>query len=169
MHVNGHLLGDRITPPPAVDAELDINYTLVDDDEHDASYEIQVWSGKIGAGPAQMVDAVSTNEVPLSGQPGLIEDIKYTGGAQYIFFKILQLQEDGNPNMVWTAPVWFESTEVSPGPPVEDETANFVASKRSSVYHVSSQCRDAQLIKPGNRITGPAAAQGRRKHEGCPR
>jgi len=141
---------------------------LKDDDEPNASYEIQVWSGKIGEGPAQMLDAVSTDANTPGGTPGHIQEIKYTGGAQYIFFKILQLQEDGLPDTAWTAPVWLEPASTETGTPTDDESANFVASRRSNIYHVSSQCRAAQNIKPENLITGAGAAVGRRKHQGCP-
>jgi monoamine oxidase len=52
---------------------------------------------------------------------------------------------------------------------IEPASASWVASQRSSVYHVSQACVDAQDIAPENRIRGPAAQQGRRRHLACPR
>jgi len=49
-----------------------------------------------------------------------------------------------------------------------NEGANWVASRNSLIYHLSTECRAAAAIKPADRISGPAAKQGRTLHEGCP-
>ena len=51
---------------------------------------------------------------------------------------------------------------------LEPESAAWVASRQSPVYHVSPACMNAQEIPSKNRICGPAAQQGRRPHAGCP-
>ncbi|MCC5619303.1 FAD-dependent oxidoreductase [Nostoc sp. CHAB 5836] len=44
-----------------------------------------------------------------------------------------------------------------------------IASKNSRIYHVSPDCLDVQNIPPENRIEGPAASKGRKRHLDCPR
>jgi hypothetical protein len=115
------------------------------------------------------------------GGSGVIEDISIST-PQYIFFKIVQFNEDGDEEYVWTAPVWFQNQPdeviVTPGPgfdpagpgntppPAADTAA---ASRRSNTFHVSRRCFDAQRIKQANLVTGAEARRGRRQHPGCPR
>ncbi len=162
--VNGHLCGDRF-PAPQTGSELKIDISINDGDEPDASYQIEVFSDTIGG--SQKAEAIDT--IPVAGNTAnsiSIEDVKYTGGFQYIFFKITQLGEDGQDDHAWTAPVWLEPGSVPDG---GGEAASFVASKNSSVYHVSLDCRGAQRIKESNRVFGAEAKAGRVKHEGCPK
>lgn len=169
IRVNDRLCGDIISPlPPA--GELSITYTIGDVDEPNAEYEIQVWRDAVGGQPAKLVSAVTT-----SAGNGSIEDVAFSGEAQYFYFKIIQKDEDGNEDRAWTAPVWFQDagdpldslTDDVTGPAANE--ALFVASKRSEVYHVSNECLDAKRIKPRNLVTGPNARNGRRLHENCPR
>jgi monoamine oxidase len=51
---------------------------------------------------------------------------------------------------------------------IEPASAAWIASRQSPVYHISLACVNAQEITPENRICGPAAQQGRRRHIGCP-
>jgi len=165
--VNGHLCGD-ILPAPAAGAELQISYTIQDDDEPEAAYSIEVRSGTIGGNAVNSLETVTTTG--NTSNPKTIADIPYSGGAQFVYFKIVQSNEDGTPDRAWTAPVWFDVTGQPPnsaGPPPED-TSRFVASKNSQVYHVSLDCRSAKAIKASNRITGAAAKEGRTLHQGCP-
>ena len=162
--VNGHLCGD-IVPAPPPGTELEISYAIQDDDEPDAAYQIEVNSGTIGGNAVQLLDTVSTTGNTTA--PKSIADIQYAGGPQFIYFKITQANNDGVADRAWTAPVWFES---SPEQPVitGNDSNQYIASKNSSVYHVSPECRSAKSIKESNRITGAAAKEGRTKHQGCP-
>ena len=58
------------------------------------------------------------------------------------------------------------------GVPMAGEPEYFLqtclVSHNSSVFHVSLACKAAKAIKPANRITGPAAKEGRTQHVGCP-
>jgi hypothetical protein len=159
--VNGHLCGD-IVPAPETNSELQITYTIKDDDEPAAAYKIEVHSGVIGGDAVHVADIVTATGDTSS--PGTIQDVHYDGGAQFIYFKVIQANEDGIADRAWTAPVWFEASLQQP----PDNTTNYIASKNSSVYHVSPDCRFAKSIKASNRITGAAAMEGRTKHEGCP-
>jgi len=117
------------------------------------------------------------------GGSGVIEDIAISNASQqYIFFKIVQFNENGDEEYVWTAPVWFQNQPdeviVTPGPgsnpggpgntptPATDKA---VASRNSNTFHVSRSCFDAQRIKPANLVTGAEARRGRHQHPGCPR
>ncbi|MBI1818641.1 MAG: CehA/McbA family metallohydrolase [Deltaproteobacteria bacterium] len=170
FHVNGHLMGDRIPPPP-VGSELTIQYSITDDDEPNATYRIEIFSDTIGgATEADAIDTITTQGNTPAGATRSIEDVKYTGGAQYVFFKVSQSDEHAGDDHAWTAPIWFDGDGAAPAAPVtEADTSTLVASKNSSVFHVSLECKDAQRIKPENLITGPAARLGRNQHTGCPR
>jgi hypothetical protein len=166
--INNRLMGDVISPRPAP-SELSIGYSISDDDEPNAQYEIQVWRDAVGGQMAQMVSSVSRDG---DGQ-GVIEDIAFSGEAQFFYFKIIQRDEDDNEDRAWTAPIWFENQAPAGGtaapvvtPPANDRA---VASKNSDVFHVSNDCLDAKRIKPSNRLNGAQARAGRRQHEGCPR
>ena len=173
--VNGHLCGDRI-PAEATDTPLNIEYRIEDPDQPEAVYQVDVFTDTVG-GTAQATAAQSIQV--NAGEPnGTIDDLRYTGGSMYLFFKVTRLNEEGDSDHAWTAPVWFEPTtpeaaitivaadrSVEPG----DNPEEFVASKRSGTFHVSMECLDAQSIKESNRITGPEAAVGRKRHVGCPR
>ena len=177
IKVNGHLCGDVISPVPV--GELSIEYRIVDTDEPNADYAIQVFRDAVGGPTAQMVTSVSTD---AGGGSGVIEDIAISNSPQYIFFKIVQFNEDGDEEYVWTAPVWFQNQPdevlVTPGPGFNPagpgntpsraaDTA--VASRRSNTFHVSRRCFDAQRIKQSNLVKGADAQRGRRQHPGCPR
>ena len=165
FRVNGHLCGDRITTPPLLESELSIKFSIRDDDEATADYQVAVYSDTPGGEVARAVDVISVEgNTPVNAMDS-IEDIHYTGPGQYVFFKITQFDEDGVSDKAWTSPVWFEQA----GSPTENAEETFVASKNSEVYHISNECVDARRIKPANRVTGEAAKKGRRLHDGCPR
>lgn len=163
--VNGHLCGDRIAAP-AAGTELQIELTLHDDDEPSASYEIDVFSDDIGDDPARNPTEVVAQEgntaVPLK-----IQDIRYSGGSQYVFFRIRQ-QTDDDEDRAWTSPVWLEPGGPPPLPTPED-ASGFVASRNSRIFHPDATCSSARDIKPQNRVTGAEARRGRTAHQGCPR
>lgn len=164
--VNGHLCGDVVAPPPAGSA-LNITYSLVDADEPEASYKIEVFSGMPGGGRATAIEAVTTEGNNAPDHPKSIEDVAFTEEHQYVFFKIRQRGEDDNADHVWTAPVWFEATAPVPVVVETPPAGDFVASKKSTIYHHAS-CRFAAGIKPANKVTAAEATRGRTLHEGCP-
>ena len=165
--VNGHLCGD-IVPAPAVGTDLQVTYSIKDDDEPDAAYRIEVHTGTVGGSAVNIFETVSTTGDTTT--PQTISDVPYTGGAQFVYFKIIQANEDGHPDRAWTAPVWFDTSSLPGGgiPSPTPDASQFVASRNSLVYHVSPDCRSAKAIKPSNRITGAAAKEGRTLHQGCP-
>lgn len=123
--VNGHLSGDRITAPDN-GSELQIEISLVDDDEPDAGYEIEVFSDLIGgADVAKKVDTFKAEGNTKPGEVYSLDGVRYTGGRQYVFFKIIQYQEDGDPDIAWTAPAWFDADMPAPVP-VADEGIRIV-------------------------------------------
>lgn len=106
--VNDNLCGDRV-PAPAIGSTLVIEFTIHDPDEPDASYEVDVFADTIeDPSRAQVIGSYI-----LDGNTGLdevwtIDDVTYDGGTQYFFFRVRQFQEDGDPQRLWTAPIWFE-------------------------------------------------------------
>ena len=184
FRVDGRLCGDRL-PAPAFGSELKVRYAIHDDDEPNANYRIDVYSGTIGGGVARIIESV---DVAGDTADGTIDDLRYTGGPQYVFFRVTQIlegEEASDHDRAWTAPIWFDAGMDAPVPVVTDEpapaptpapmpvpadadVANFVASKRSSSYHVSLECVDAQRIKPTNLLRGEPARRGRTLHPGCP-
>ena len=166
--VNGHLCGDRISAPP-LNSELAIELVLQDDDEPDEWYDIEIYSGVIGEEDAEVIDIYSVEGNTGANEVYTIEDVRYTSGSQYVFFKVTQYTEHGPVDRAWTAPVWLEPPGWQSAGALLENTGGFLASKRSSIYHVSVECRDAKRIKDANLVTGAAAAQGRRRHVPCPR
>lgn len=169
--VNGRLCGDIIEPAPPAGRELKIEFTIRDGDEREASYEVQVFRDRIGGKKAGA--PIDTYTIETSGdddadQVWVIEDVTYTGGREYIFFKFIQVDEDGDRDNVWTAPVWFE--------PGSDNPERFVALRFSNIYHGSSDCSWVKDVKEGNderfngddMVHGREASEGRRLHRGCP-
>jgi histidinol phosphatase-like PHP family hydrolase len=171
--VQGHLCGDIITDTLTPGQTLTIDYSLIDDDEPNADYFIEIFSGTVGGPPLTDPDAldkvsVHGNNSPAS--PRHLQDIHYTGPGQYIFFRVTQDMEHGHDPRAWTAPVWFQpSSGAAPPPPMPTEdSTKFVASRQSHWYHVSADCSRAKNIAPQNLVTGPAAAQNRDRHPLCP-
>jgi hypothetical protein len=164
--VNGQLCGDILQTVPPVGSELSIELTIHDDDEPSATYEIDVFSDQIGGEPSSgPIETVSTTGNTLA--PFRIEDVRYNGNSQYVFFRIRQLTEDGHADRAWTAPIWIESGPAPMPEPVDD--SQFVASRNSAIFHSDPSCAGAKAIKAANRITGAAARQNRTRHVGCPR
>jgi len=163
IRVNNRLCGGVISPLPTA-GEISIRYEIADVDEPDAEYEIQVWRDAVGGSLARMVSSVRVDD-----GSGTIEDIAFSGEAQFVFSKIIQRNESGDEDRVWTAPVWFENQSPSPNPVPDGNADATIASRNSEVFHVSLECLNARRIRVSNRVTGAAARQGRRLHDGCPR
>src|SRR5205823_6188510 len=125
-----------------------------------------------GGSAVNIFETVATSGNTTS--PNLIADVPYAGGQQFIYFKIIQANEDGPPDRAWTAPVWFDTSNPAPGQPVvpgpglTEDFSKYVASKNSQIYHISPDCRSAKAIRDSNRITGAVAKEGRTQHVGCP-
>jgi PHP domain len=183
FRVNDCLCGDRLSAP-ALNSDLAVQFSIQDDDEPNADYRIEVFSGVIESGPAQIIETVDVHgNIPA----GTIEDLVFTGGPQYLFFRITQSlegQEGSRDDRAWTAPIWFDKDHL-PAPPGEGmitpptlaggltrapvALSQLVASRNSSSFHLSIECLDAQRIKPSKLIRGAAAREGRTLHPGCPR
>lgn len=170
--VNNHLCGD-VLPAPTADMELDIRIDIHDDDEPNVPYSIDIFRGVAGSG----VIATKVDSVSATGNGVVqIEDIHVSQPKEYVFFRLVQQDSEDRKDKAWTAPVWF-GDPLPPGvsggssgpatPPPTDPSANFVASRRSEVYHTNPNCPSAKQIKPENRVTGAAATDGRHAHD-CP-
>jgi hypothetical protein len=168
FRINDHLMGDVVSPP-ALNSALKVEFTLQDDDEPDGRYEITVFSDRPGGALPKVIDVLEWNGNTTPGQVGTIEDIRFEGPGQYLFFRVTQLAEDGPSDRAWTAPLWFESTPTVVNFAPISTSGVSIASRRSKIYHISARCKDAKRISAANRITGAQARNGRRQHENCPR
>ena len=159
--VNNRLMGDVISPLPAA-SELSINYTITDDDEPNAQYQIQVWRDAVGGQAAQMVSSV----IRSGNGPGIIEDVAFSGEPQFFYFKVIQVDEDDNEDRAWTAPIWFEN-QASPAGTID--TVSPECSRRQGgcvkefrgippVRRVS-RCPADQARQPPKRRQGPCRTQ----------
>src|SRR5688500_1599945 len=139
--------GNIVKTPPPAGTKLTITYSLVDDDESDAEYEIEVFSDTIGGEDrATVIAQHAQTGNTADNTPGTIQDIEYTGGEQYFYVRVQQSDEDENKSRLWTSPIWFGGNEDSAPQPNGADESQFVASKRSQIYHTDATCRDAQNI-----------------------
>jgi hypothetical protein len=144
FRVNGSLLGERLSPPQ-LGSNLQIEFTLVDDDEPEAAYTLEVYAGTIGKGPAVKIEAVPFDSNQMTAKK--VEDVDYNGES-YFFFKLIQINEDGHIDETCTAPMWVDAGAA--GPPEPPLAPVAVASKHSAIFHISADCLDAKAIKPQN-------------------
>lgn len=189
IRVNNHLCGDIISPVPSANG-LSVQYRIQDEAEPNAQYTIQVWQDAVGGGFAKMVRELSFTSDATGTATGTISGVNLLPASetgqmpQFVFFKVVQFdstggsEDDQGQDRAWTAPVWFQSSieEIVPasdmagrsGGAPGDATNDAVASRNSSIFHVSLQCRNARQINPANRVFGNAARTGRTLHVGCP-
>jgi lamin tail-like protein len=115
--VNNRLMGS-IVQPPASGSALDITLSIVDADEPNASYRIDVLADSAPGGAVAGVTEVFTvegNSPP--GQPYHLEGVQFQGPGEYLILRVRQFSEDGQDDRAWTAPIWFESGAAVPVPP----------------------------------------------------
>ena len=112
---NGELIGTRFigAQVPPVNSTLSIEITIKDKDEPNAHYTIDVYRDTVGG----QEEADVVKEVTMIGDgTATIVDVKYTGGNQYFFIKIMQTDEDESvTDNAWLAPIWFEPNTTDTG------------------------------------------------------
>lgn len=157
---DGHLPGDIVRSSPG--QTIPVTLHIHDPDEVDASYEINVWSGRTGSGRrARQLGTVhrlyrgGDLRVELAGEPG-----------HYYVIHLRQQSTDapcGAPDDVWLAPIWVEA-----GCPTDSEREAwaFVARKGSNTYH-TPQCDEVADSKVGRFEFYAAAPLGMHAHEEC--
>lgn len=108
FRVNGALAGDVIQAPPA-GSELVLTITLVDDDEPDARYRVDIFKDAPGGRHATApVESFEFEGNVLT--PARMEGIYLEKAGEFVLAKITQLSSDehGEDDRAWTAPVWLE-------------------------------------------------------------
>lgn len=107
------LMGD-VTDPPAIGQELPLTIQIVDADEPDASYVIDVYKDVAG-GPPPSRPIESFELTGNRPDPFPLEGVRLEALGEYVFLRITQfsdeLQEDEehpDDDVAWTAPIWFE-------------------------------------------------------------
>lgn len=107
--VNGALMGSIIKEMPAVGSPLRIEFSVEDDDEPDSSYEVELFADSGPGGDASK--AIEKVRIQGNTAPGgfeTIDGVTFDGPGQYFFLRVKQIGEDGEHDLAWTAPVWFE-------------------------------------------------------------
>ena len=105
------MLFRSITEPPSLGAELDLTVQIVDDDEPEASYRIDVFKdlagGKPASSPVESYEVNGNQTTPLD-----LEGIRLDAFGEYVLLRITQYgredDEHAEDDRVWTAPIWFE-------------------------------------------------------------
>lgn len=108
---SGNALQGDITDPPAVGDELNLTVQIVDDDEPDAAYRIDLFKdvagGKPVSSPAESYELIGDQTTPL-----VLEGIRLEALGEYILLRITQYgredDEHAEDDQLWTAPIWFE-------------------------------------------------------------
>jgi len=108
---SGTALQGDVTEPPSLGAELDLTVQIVDDDEPDASYRIDVFKdlagGKAASSPVESYEVAGNQTTPLD-----LEGIRLDAFGEYVLLRITQYgredDEHAEDDRVWTAPIWFE-------------------------------------------------------------
>ncbi|MBS0658894.1 MAG: glycosyl hydrolase 53 family protein [Verrucomicrobia bacterium] len=115
VRVNGRLCGDVIpTAPPAEDLQIELQ--IRDDDEPDAAYTIDVFTGTVGGELATVAKTVQTRGNTPPGKARAIDGVRLSRPGEFVFFRFTQQNAapapDGTlrPDRVWTAPVWFDAS-----------------------------------------------------------
>lgn len=144
--VNGHLIGTIAGTGniPGVGSELSLSIEIQDDDEPLATYEVQVFSGKVGENPADVVRTAERTGNGVLSIPG----VSYEGGHQYVFFKVRQSHDDAqNVDHAWTAPVWFDPSEPAPSNQVNVALTVDLAKEEARVTNMGDQQLDLSAWK----------------------
>jgi hypothetical protein len=82
-----------------------IDFSIVDYDEPEIVYDIQVISGASRGGGAHESETI---EVQGDTPAGRIDDVRYGGGNESALLRDRQFRQDWSEDFAWTAPVWFE-------------------------------------------------------------
>lgn len=149
FRANDGLAGD-ILPVPPIGSELRLTITLVDDDEPDAAYRVDVFKDAPGDKPA----TAPVDSFEFRGDvrtPARLEGIRLSSPGEFVIVKVTQFNSDehGEDDRAWTAPVWFEAeaplpaapplriVSLLPNPAGEDETDEEVTIRNIGTIAVS--------------------------------
>lgn len=108
---SGDALQGDIADPPPIGEELDLTVQIVDDDEPDAAYRIDVFKDVVGgkpvSAPIESYEVTGDQSVPL-----VLEGIRLEALGEYVLLRITQYgredDEHAEDDVLWTAPIWFE-------------------------------------------------------------
>lgn len=164
VRTSGGMEGDVLPLPTG--NELQFQVSIQDDDETEAAYTIEPVIGI--AGSHRKVTRLDPVAAPNGNNTYTVDEIPNQGAGQFVYFKIRQANEDGDDDTVWTAPTWFGALATPTSAPAPDTAGDFIASRKSAVYHTNLTCSSVARIKPENRVTGDEARQGRTPHDCVP-
>lgn len=115
VRVNGHLCGDVVpSAPPAEDLQIELQ--IRDEDEPEATYTVDVFTGTVGGELAVLTKSVQTRGNTPPGRARALDGVRLSRPGEFVYFRLTQQNAapaaDGTqrPDRVWTAPVWFDPT-----------------------------------------------------------
>lgn len=160
LMLNGKIMGENINLD--TDTPLNFKVRIKDEDEPNASYEVDLIHGNIEAEDSRHVNYVdvdnSINEQFSQDGNGEVNISGYlaTGNPEFYFIRCKQAGDD----RIWTAPVWINH----PKPSLNSEMFYWTKSSSSEIYHVEG-CKTINSIKPENLRSGTIPPSGRRQHD----
>lgn len=115
------LQGDIVPSLPMLEDDLDLTLSIVDDDEAQASYRVDVFTDLPGGDPinprrpANSFTVLGNTTTPLT-----LDGVPFLAAGQYVLVRIKQLPADPEAeeetDLAWTAPIWFDSSVAAPVP-----------------------------------------------------
>jgi hypothetical protein len=170
--INNQQMGDVIRTQQPLD--LSINVEIVDPDEPNANYTLELYRDEVGGDVIQ--DPVDQKELEGDGTVNF-DGQRYESGTIFFFIKVSQRGANGQEEFAWTAPIWIEFGQPLP-PPTPTPTSSpgasptpattFVHSRNSQIYHFAN-CADVANIKPENRVESTVPPEDKTLHKNCPR
>ena len=170
--INNQQMGDVIRTPQPLD--LSINVEIVDPDEPNATYTLELYRDEVGGDVIQ--DPIDQKELEGDGTVNF-DGQRYESGTIFFFIKVSQRGTGGQEEFAWTAPIWIEFGQPPP-PPTPTPTPSpgasptpattFVHSRNSQIYHFAN-CADVANIKPENRVESTVPPEDKTLHKNCPR
>lgn len=126
---NGGLMGD-VVAAPAQDEELALTVEIVDPDEPNARYHVEVFRDRPG-GPTERKPIQSYDFTGDTHGPKPLDGVFFQTPGDYIFLKVTQrsvsADDEIDRDRLWTAPIWFDKPGLIGPAPVAPATLKVVA------------------------------------------
>lgn len=113
--LSGAALAGDIVPAPAAGTELALSIALIDGDEPNARYRIDIFQDQPGDQPA--ATPVESFEIRGNTPTAVVLDgVRLIGEGAFVLARVTQFAEGehAEDDRSWTAPIWFESGAPAP-------------------------------------------------------
>jgi arabinogalactan endo-1,4-beta-galactosidase len=107
--IDGRLCGDVVSVSRDLPAKLiTIECSIVDADERDAEYTVELFAGRVGKALAESIGSWTTHGNTPADRKPLLGSIATDLPGRYFYLRITQSSPAGT-DYAWTAPVWFDA------------------------------------------------------------